>query len=72
MLDAIASTDGTNVNWRMMKTVVEHVDSLDFLVDSHGAGEYYPGAAVALLHTLNMTNVQKLVIITKIFLCMKF
>lgn len=69
MLDSLTATEGTKINWRMMETVVQHADNLDFLVDHHEAGEYGQGTAVALLHTLTRTNIHKhqLVIITIIF-----
>lgn len=67
MLDSLTATEGTKINWRMMETVVQHADNLDFLVDYHEAGEYGQGTAVALLHTLTRTNIKHLVIITIIF-----
>lgn len=56
IIDSIISIDGTEINWRMMEKVVEHVDNLDFLVARHEAGIYGEGTVVAMVHTLNWTN----------------
>ena len=56
IVDSINATDGTEINWRMMDKVIEHVDNLDFLVVRHEAGTYGEGTVVAMMHTLNWTN----------------
>ena len=56
IVDSIESINVTDINWRMMEKVIEHVDNLDFLVARHEAGIYGEGTVVATMHTLNWTN----------------
>ncbi len=58
IVDSISTTDGTMINWRMMETVINAVENLDYLVLFHRAGEYAQGQLVfGVLHTLNWTNI---------------
>ena len=69
IVDSLSSTDGTMINWRMMQTVINTVENLDYLVLFHRAGEYEEGELVfGVLHTLNWThseNYNKHVVIIK-------
>lgn len=57
IVDSLSSTDGTKINWRMMETMINTVENLDYLVLFHRAGEYEEGELVfGVLHTLNWTN----------------
>lgn len=53
IVDDLQATEGTFVNWRMMESIIQDVDNLDFLVTFHRAGLYDQGTAVAVVHTLN-------------------
>ena len=59
IVDSLEVTEGTIVNWRMMETVIQEVDRLDHLVQVHGAADYEQGRAMAVVHTMNWTNVVK-------------
>ncbi|PNT71143.1 hypothetical protein BRADI_2g23664v3 [Brachypodium distachyon] len=50
------ATGGTMVNWKMMDTLVNHVDEVDMLLESNGGGKYIVGKCQALIHTLTWTN----------------
>ena len=57
IVNSLTSTDGTMINWRMMQTVINAVDNLDYHVLFHRAGEYEEGElVVGVMHTLNWTN----------------
>lgn len=57
IVDSLSSTDGTMINWRMMETVIDAVENLDYTVLFHRAGEYEEAElVVGVLHTLNWTN----------------
>ena len=50
------ATDGTIINWKMMESVISNVDTIDRLVNKHGAGPDQVGKCQSLIHTLNWTN----------------
>jgi hypothetical protein len=57
IVDSLSTTDGTMINWRMMQTVINQVDNLDYVVLFHRAGDYDEGELhIGVLHTLNWTN----------------
>lgn len=58
------------VNWKMMDTLVNHVDEVDMLLESNGGGKYIVGKCQALIHTLTWTNcVRKELVSRSDFLC---
>jgi hypothetical protein len=59
ILDAMHATDGTIINWKMMESVINNVESIDMLVETHLAGTYQVGKCQTLIHTLNWTNCVK-------------
>ena len=59
IIDNVAVTEGTSLNWRMMEYVIRQVMNLDNLVERHDAVNYDQGRAYAFLHTLTWSDCNK-------------
>ena len=68
-MDNLTGTEGTRVNWRMMGTIISHVNRLDNMVDHHHA-RLNAQNVYGLMHTITTSNMIKtfVVIITNLLL----
>ena len=68
IVDHLTSTIGTEVNWKMMETVITEVNKLQVYVDHNDAGDYAVGRAYGRLHTLNWSNTNKNFFVSILFI----
>jgi hypothetical protein len=54
----LAATDGTTLNWTMMKHALTYIDNLNHILEYHKAG-HLDVRYVSLLHSLNWKNCVK-------------
>jgi hypothetical protein len=66
IVDRLTATEGTEVNWRMMETVIAEVRKLDMFVEQHDAGDYDVGRASGFLHTVKWTNYNKNYVVSNV------
>jgi hypothetical protein len=59
IVDNLVATVGTDVNWRMIETVITKVNKLEVYVEHNDAGDYNLVRAYGLLHKLNWSNLNK-------------
>ena len=59
IVDRLITTEGTDVNWRMMETVIAEVDKVDMFVEIYEAGGYDNFRAYGLLHELSWSDCNK-------------
>ena len=57
-------TDGTNINLRMMETVISQVMNLEMLVELHDAGDYDQGRDFGFSHALTWSDCNKNFVVT--------
>ena len=69
-MDNFTGTEGTRVNWRMMGTIISHVNRLDNMVDHHDDARLNARNVYGLMHTITTSNMIKnfVVIITNLLL----
>ena len=58
-VDYLAITEGTKINWKMMETVIWHVNNLDIIVDHEDAEDYDLARVYAFAHTLTWSDCNK-------------
>jgi hypothetical protein len=66
IVDRLITTEGTEVNWRMMETVIVEVRKLNMFVEQYDAGDYDVGRAFGFLHALNWTNYNKNYVVSNV------
>ena len=64
IIDNMNITGGTNINWRMMETVISQVMNLEMLVEHHDAGDYDQGRAFGFIHALTWSDCNKNFLVT--------
>ena len=59
IVDYLTITEGTKINWRMMETVIRHVDNVDVILDDEASGDYDLRRVYAFAHTLTWSDCNK-------------
>ncbi|KAM0849735.1 hypothetical protein ACQ4PT_053533 [Festuca glaucescens] len=59
IMDNLTATEGTTVKWKMMGTIIGHVNRLETMVEHHDGRNFDPARVYALVHTINYSNTKK-------------